>query len=82
MRFRAGEGPVCQGHDAPVALGGLAEVERLTKGGLQAVDQRQPRLGQPVSYNRFLLAADRRRAGSLGWRSSGVTVTLHPLVER
>ena len=45
-----GKCPTGQRHDAPVALRDLAEIKRLTEGGLQAIDQGQARLGKPVAH--------------------------------
>ena len=47
-----GERSAGQGHDAPVTLGGVAEIERLAQRGLQAVDRGQARVGKPNALGR------------------------------
>ena len=64
-----GERAAGQGHDAPVPLAHVAEIERFAERGLQAVDQGQPRIGKPVPHR-----ASRAR-GSFGCGASGMTVT-------
>src|ERR1700685_592648 len=45
--FRTGEGPAGQSDYSPVALGDVAELERLGNRGFQPVDLGQPRIGEP-----------------------------------
>jgi hypothetical protein len=49
---RASEGAGGQGHDAPVALGRVAELLRLAKGGLQPVDLGEARIGKLIPPGR------------------------------
>src|SRR5262249_9258776 len=68
VQLGAGEGPAGQRHDAPAALGEVAEVERFAQGGFEAVDPGQGRVGKPGAHRE-------PAAGSLGCASSGVTAT-------
>src|SRR6266576_6297373 len=77
VQLRTGERPAGLRHDAPVTLCDVAEIQRFTDCGLQAVDPRQARLGKVITAHCWLLAAAETVAvgpGSGGWASSGVTV--------
>ena len=70
VELRPGECAAGQGHDAPVALGGLAQVERPSDCRLEAVHEGQAGVGKVTAHGLASVAA-----GSLGWGESRVTVT-------
>src|SRR6266850_4474278 len=68
IQFGAVEATAGQRHDASAALSDVAEVERLTQGGFEAVDPAQGSIGKQGAHREAV-------TGSFGCASSGVTVT-------
>src|SRR5262249_41505533 len=68
VQLGAREGPAGQRHDAPSALGDIAEIEWLPERGFEAVDPRQRRIRERVAHREAV-------AGSFGCAASGLTVT-------
>jgi hypothetical protein len=70
IELRTSECPAGKGHDPPMSLGCVTEIERFAEGRFQPVDPGQARVGQVIAH-RHLPSV---RAGSLGWGPRGVTV--------
>ena len=73
-----------QGHDAPVALGCLSELERWRESRVQPVDLGQARFGKMTAHGWFLAATGRpllgRRIIRMGLQRGNRDA--HPVVER
>src|SRR5262249_1487102 len=54
VQLRTLESPAAQRHDAPVALGDVAELERLAEGGLKPVDLVEARIGKLMAHGWLL----------------------------